>query len=272
MRLKTDTSGNLAIYDETANGNAPLTAPTSNLGALQFHSALLYPKLVKVSGSFSTAGTLNGGTGLPAVSVNTWTNVAYSLFAHGQTGIPLVFGKLTISGVDVPLVGATPIKLIDANTEDPLTLPNGRRGFGRWAHLGADGTNVNIKVYSVAGFRVGLPAMTGITYTIWVTNLRLDGAQPSASDSLLLRMQSDRLTASAGKFDTSNRYMRKANSGTQVQMVKGKSIDAVVNTAVTPPFSMRFAVGSFVQQFGPTPTTGTQPGSFAATTVNAKFY
>lgn len=259
MRLLNDpATGDVAIYDETVNGDAPLSAPLSNLAALRFHSALDYPTAVKVGSVYVTTGTLST---LGAQSTDTWSNSTINLFAHGQTGTPIVFGKLTISGTDIPLVGSTPLILVDV-------LGTGGRGAGRWAHLGADTTNVMLRVFSIATTSQALAAMSGITYTIFVTNLRLDGAQPSATDpGIKLRMQPTRFTASEGKFDSNNRYMRTAAAAPQFKMTKGATIQAAAGISGQS-VSMRFNVGGWDKGFG----QGLSGLTGSATTQDAKFY
>lgn len=257
-------AGAVAIYDVTvgAENDNPLTAPLANVARLHFHSDLPMPAVVKVAGAFKTSGS----TSISAKgSNNTYTSETFTLFAHGQTGTPMVFGRITsLGGGAVPFAGSVPIA---------VPTGGGARGHRRWCHLGADTTNVILRVVTITGDFAGgaadvFPAMT-LSWEIFVTNFRLDGSQPADSDpGKLLRMTAARFTAGAGTFDSDRRYIRKGTTGdTPLPQGKTTSVTYSGNAAADAPgLQVRYSVDGYTDSFG------VSPGSFVATFDRLKLY
>lgn len=154
MRFKADTSGNVAIYDETANGDAPLTAPLSNLSHTKWHSSFNYIGVTSIQ---------SGTASLPVVTNGTWRNANVTLFAHGVGGgvVPGVFGvlpNLNGTGIDVPLLGS----IIIFQTANDIANPF------RMVNLLADTTNVYLLDF---GYALGadFPA-TNLPWRVYVTD------------------------------------------------------------------------------------------------------
>ncbi len=156
LRFKVS-GGKVAIFDNAA-GDAPLTAPLSNLSKIKFHSDLDYISVIDVR-----TVTLS----LPARSNFQQATASYTLFSHGRPGQPFVLGKLNVNGVPVGFTGSVPVHQGVAS--------NGQPGnFGRWLALGANATSVIVHEYCVAGwansdFHDTYPAMS-IPITIYVTD------------------------------------------------------------------------------------------------------
>jgi hypothetical protein len=260
VRLKVDGSGSgaVAIYtvpSETSTDDDPFTDPLDHVSRLLFHSALPAPAIIKISGSATTTGTINAG----ALGANVSQVVKHNLFAHGQDGTPMVFGRLTVGGNTVPMCGSIPI---DIGTSS-IT------GLGRWAHLGADETNVIIDIGSISG-PSGLGAVT-LDWEVYVTDFLLDET-PTPTDDKVIRIEADLFTANNGQFDSRRRYLRVANSGEILPMVHGKTIDLNVIDGAgdnDPGHAVRYSVDGYIQQFAPSGET--QPSSFNASITQIKF-
>lgn len=112
--------GRVAIY--TGTDDDPFDAPLSNMSRVLFHSELLYPTIIG-----ETSGTLS----LPGRGANIEGDTSHILFAHGQSGTPLVIGYATLGGVRVGLCGSVPLQTTS-------------EGWSRWIALGADGTYVRM--------------------------------------------------------------------------------------------------------------------------------
>lgn len=146
-------AGLLAVYTSPGAGSddAPLYSPLANLSRVKLHSSLDYPKIISV-----TTGSIT----LPAVTVNTRRLVTNTLFAHGQSGIPWVFGKVSLAGVWVSLCG-TAIVQSDSGNFFPRTLS-----------LGADATNVLAHENGICGQFNSMASLT-LSYEIYVTDVLL---------------------------------------------------------------------------------------------------
>lgn len=251
-------AGAIAIYtvpSDDSTDDTPLTAPLSHIGRLQFHSDLPAPGIVKVGGNFANTGSISIGS----ASANTAPRTVHQLLAHGRGGIPMVFGKITIGGSQVPLCGSVPLDL-EAGT-----------GFGRWAHLGADATYVLLDIAGIAG-PSGLSSAS-LSWEVYVTNIYTDGTVESDPDDKLIRINASMFTANYGQFDSRRRYLRNgAVSGTNLPMVSGKTIDinAIDGAGNNDPgHALRYSVDGYTKQF--TPTVTVQPSTFVASFTRIKF-
>lgn len=146
MRLKTNAGGDLAVYDETYNGNNPLSAPLSNIPALAFHSALEYPRVI---------ATYTGSITLPAFAVDAIRTNSTAIVAHGQGGFPYIEGRVQIGAAWVPLIGSVVVAQATLNT-----------AWARFLTLGVDVTNILLYEYTPIG---GFPAVT-LNYEIYLTD------------------------------------------------------------------------------------------------------
>lgn len=260
VRLKVDGSGAgaVAIYtvpSETSTDDDPFTDPLDHVSRLLFHSALPAPAIIKISGSATTTGTINA----PSLGANEAEVVKYDLFAHGQAGTPMVFGRLTIGSDTVPMCGSIPIGIGTSSIT----------GLGRWAHLGADETNVIIDIGSISG-PSGLAAVD-LDWEVYVTDFLLDET-PTPTDDKVIRIEEDLFTANNGQFDSRRRYLRVANSGAILPMVHGKTIDVNAIDGAgdnDPGHAVRYSVDGYIQQFAPSGET--QPSSFNASITQIKF-
>lgn len=135
----TGSPGRVAIY--TNGSDAPMTNPLGNLSRTKFHSDLDYIPFVP-------ARTINATLTTP-VSVASRTRTI-NLGAHGQAGIPFVFGYVVISGEKVPLCGSVPV------------YHNASFGSCVWWNLAVSGANVII-----AELRT-FPNMQSVTRTLRV--------------------------------------------------------------------------------------------------------
>ena len=213
--------GVVAIYDieDTAIDDDPLTDPLDNVDRLHFHSDLPMPAVVKVAGNFKTTGSIT----IAALNTrNVFNSVRHELFAHGQPGTPIVFGRITQLGgssVSIPFAGSVP--LMRGQGDLGPNNANHNSPFWRWCHLGADDTYVILRVVQITGNALSgattvetFPSSLALHYEVSVTNFLLDEPQPDMSDpDVLLRMEPDRFSAGEGKFDSERRYMRIDASG-----------------------------------------------------------
>lgn len=126
--------GKCAIWTD-ASDDAPFSDPTSNLARVKYHSDLAYVKVIQAQVVNVNLSARSGGPGGVA---------SYTLFAHGLTGYPFVFGKVFVGGEPVAFTGSIPIQRPSAND-----------WYARWLALGADATNVYLHEYWIAGGNPG---------------------------------------------------------------------------------------------------------------------
>jgi hypothetical protein len=163
VRLRVDgNSGKVAIYDYTAENDVPFSSPLSAVSRLRFHSELIYPHIIY---------TRTVSVKLPEVIANAKndsdTTYTANLFAHGQSGIPWVEGKVTAGlGSIVPLCGSVPVQ---QHSSSPSSAS---QSFVRILHLGADSTNVVLNSFCVTEDVQTMPELT-ITVVAYVTNILL---------------------------------------------------------------------------------------------------
>lgn len=139
-----------AVWDDASDAD-PFTTPLSNLSRVKFHSGLDYIKVIDeqtVTVNFSSypSGTLTQGS--------------YTMFAHGQSGIPLVFASALIGGNDVAFTGSIPVQF-DASGY-----------WARWVTIGADATNVYAYEYirTPPGGAFFAMSALNLAITVWVTD------------------------------------------------------------------------------------------------------
>lgn len=147
--LRADGStGIVCIY----NGSDNVVAnPNADLSRVLFHSDLLYPVVIS---------SQSGSTTLSAVGGNQGINRTYTLFAHGQNGIPFVLGYVSnLAPSNVALAGSVPT---DIQTN----------GFGRWVTLGADATNVYLHEQTVTRSGTSLGSRS-LNWVVFITDLLL---------------------------------------------------------------------------------------------------
>lgn len=113
-----------AIYSGT--DDLPFSDPYTYISRVKHHSAFKYL-------GFDPAQTISTTVSTPA----TVSSRAYSvtLGAHGQSGIPYVFGVVQVNSVWVPLKGSIPVNMLTGSTTN---------GNTQWWSLTVDETNVYI--------------------------------------------------------------------------------------------------------------------------------
>lgn len=262
-------SGKLACYtiDTASPNDNPLTSPLSNVSRLLFHSDLPMPAIVPVGGNFSTTGTTTIGA---KSSINTYTSETFTLFAHGQGGTPMVFGRITEVGgsaVNISFAGSVPIMPAPGSTGSGI----GAKGHFRWCHLGANDTNVILRVVTITGDSSALdtfPNSVDIDWEVFVTSYLLDNTQPTPTDEgYMLRMEPGRFTVNEGMFDSERRYMRIGSAGDMV-LPDGKTIDITYsgNNGINDPgLELRYSVDGYTRQYG------VSPSSYNATVTPLEF-
>lgn len=109
-----------AIY--TGNDDLPFSDPATYLSRVKFHTSLKYlgflPNLT-LSATISTNATVSSRATTVTVG------------AHGQPGIPYVFGLVQVGGVWVPLKGSIPVNTLSS-------------GHTQWWNLTLDETYIYI--------------------------------------------------------------------------------------------------------------------------------
>lgn len=133
----------VAIYSGNLDG-LPLADPYGQLARLKFHSSLKYL-------GFVPSATLSATIATPATVNSRQTNV--TIGAHGQAGIPFVFGMVQVGGVWVPLKGSVPVSVLST-------------GHAKWWALTIDATSVYIselRSRPTVGAALSLPVMVFIS-------------------------------------------------------------------------------------------------------------
>lgn len=144
VRFKLDpASGQYAIYTvptPTSTDDAPLTNPLGNLSRVIVHPQLRYPGVV---------ATISGTLSL-ATSSGTYPQYrTHVLGAHGQSGRPMLIGRLLglgVGGASVPWAGTVCVECppFGGGAGWPYPGPWPRRviSASRWLSLGVQGGNV----------------------------------------------------------------------------------------------------------------------------------
>ncbi|MGE3284166.1 MAG: hypothetical protein AB7O13_24745 [Alphaproteobacteria bacterium] len=157
FRLKADgATGVVAVYDYTAGDDNPFTTPLSNVSRLKFHSALPAVGVVSV---------VTGSLTLSALAANNNDYRSYTLFAHGQSGIPYIEGRITAiggSGVSRGFNGSVIVQQQSGGT-NPVS------SFARWVHIGADATNVYLNEVISTHVSTVMSSLA-LSYEIYITD------------------------------------------------------------------------------------------------------
>ena len=212
-------SGQVALYTvptPTSTDDSPLTDPLNNLDRVIVHPALRIPGVVTV---------LTGTLTLPALTNGSYAKIrsTHVLGAHGQTGRPMIVGKLTglgVGGKAVPWVGAVPVQsfaFFGGGT--PYIVANGGT---RWLTLGVNGGNI-VAYHSVVGYSATNAAIS-LTYEVLVLSRDLAASLPSGGPTRV------RVSGNAFLFETpggsissEHRFIRKADAGTGFAISGGRT-------------------------------------------------
>jgi hypothetical protein len=194
-------TGDIGIYTlKPGDPDAPLTSPLSNLSYVYFHPALRYVGAV---------ATLSGTLSLPAGPGGTPRYTQYTLGAHGQSGRPMLIGKLNgigPGGADVAWTGSIPVQRGTlAPTADSST---------RWLTLGCNATNV-IAYEICRGTSSNLPSMS-VSFTVLIIDRNLDGTLPNSGGTSFRVDAANGLVefqTPKGSFSTAKRYPKAVGSG-----------------------------------------------------------
>ncbi len=230
--MKIDSTGKVAIFDETGVGNAPFTDPLGNLSRIRFHSDLLTPAVVSV-----TTYTVT----LPSMVENAWRDATVTLGAHGRTGTPMIMGRVRNgSGASwIPLNGSVmlPMYALDGSTTYRLfgAYPSGPpywQGGDGWRSitLGADATNIVLHEQAQAlskhaGADITHPALT-LEIEVTVFDINLDAANPTVgTDPVAVHMSASLVKFQRGKWRSDRRYIRTPAPTPTHYMPLGKTVE-----------------------------------------------
>jgi len=241
--------GSVAIYSDATPATpstAPLTDPLNNLGVLEFHSDLFYPKIVD---TYTGSGSIPGLT-----SYQRRTNKALVKIAHGLGASPLALGTITAtynSGktYTYSLNGTVVVPNEDwhftlggqSPTGVPGPTPNSweyKASSPAFLTLTSDSTNVYLDctqsaVRSPGGFYFNgvqnifptTSAAQSFTYIIHVLDL-LDTQTVAPTGDVTkpqMELSPTRITMGRRKFDTNDKHIRSSVTGADV-MISGESI------------------------------------------------
>lgn len=141
-------AGKVAIYDR-ASGDGPFTNPLGYMPRVKFHSDLDYIQIIKTIKSSVVLPQRSAGA--DGAYITSFTNGP----AHGVSGMPLVFGYLTMAGGNVAFAGSVPIQNVSGGT--------------RFISLGASPTrlifNEVVNIYGGSS----VPAIR-VYYTVFITD------------------------------------------------------------------------------------------------------
>lgn len=229
MKMKADSTGKVAIYDEAGVGDAPFTDPMGNLSRVRFHSDLLMPAVLSTATYTVT---------LPSMGVDTFRDAVQTLSAHGLSGTPMVMGRIQNGSGWIPLNGSVmlPVYALDGSTTYRLfgiyaAAPYFQGGSGwRSITLGADATNIVLHEQSVAMATnaAGVTAHPALTLTIEVTtfDLNCDASNPTVgTDAVAVHMGADIVKFQRGRWRSDRKYIRTPAPSPTHYMPLGKSIE-----------------------------------------------
>ncbi len=211
--LKTsEATGKCAIY-EVASLTAPvttgpLTTPASHTADLHFHSDWYYPRII--GADYTGSGTV------PSGAAGAFQNGIITLFAHGQSAAPMVFGTITIGGTTLTLSG-------------DVCIERGTYSW-TWLSLEVDATNVYLRYYGAIRFGSGGAASQAFTYVVKVTDWLTTGSIPAGSGSdpvFAASASGGYVTMGRGKFDSRRRYFKLTGSGAVTQIVSGDTMQMI---------------------------------------------
>jgi hypothetical protein len=219
MRMRMDNTGKCAVYSvpdgdagNPSASNGPFTDPTNNMSSIRFHSDFEYIPIDEVvTGTFS----------MPARAANSGTYAQHTLFAHGRSGIPLLFGvfpNLRGSGENIGAFGSIPVQPED-------NLENQRLGYWRWMTIAADATNVYLAELALAA-NVGISA-NNLSYKVFISPLTMDSpllpAPGVTGEKIFLSATEIRL--GAGRIHNRRRYVCKDTGSNSFHYAGGRTCD-----------------------------------------------
>jgi hypothetical protein len=222
------TLGEIGLYLDDDGSHDALIDPLNNLDKVIFHPALRYPGVVAVF-----TGTKSLAAGESSGSPNFgYRSTAHNLVAHGQTGKPMMRGKLLgigPGGADVDWAGTVPVQ--------SYIYPGGsgswsgkHAGQERWLTLGADDTNI-IMNEQCNGDSGALPAMS-IDWEVLVFDRNLDAALPDSGDLLFTNKNGPvEIETPKGSFTTAKRY-KKLDTVSGFTAAFGKTISLRFNGTI----------------------------------------
>lgn len=229
-------SGKVAVYSDAnpaSPSTAPLTNPLGNLGVIDFHSDLFYPKIVN---TFSGSGTIPAVTaGLQVLSTT------HATHAHGLGAAPLTLGKVSVTlsnephrttlGTGDPVTSSYVLPfngtLMMSDYERPANgpYPSQRLTFcPSFMTIESDGTNVYLKSLRYSSYFTSRASIS-FSYTIYVLDLleTQTTAPTGEAGTPGMELSPTRITMGQRKFDTNSDHIRTASSGTDY-LVSGASL------------------------------------------------
>ena len=213
-------NGQVALYTVPtvdSTDDSPLTDPLNNLDRVIVHPALRIPGVVAV---------LTGTLTLPALTNGSYARIrtTHVLGAHGQTGRPMIVGKLLglgVGGAAVPWVGTVPVKSFPFSGVGSSTYIVANSGT-RWLTLGVNGGNI-VAYQHVTGYSATNGAIS-IDYEVLVLSRDLSAPLPTSGPTRV------RVSGSAFLFETpggtissEHRFVRKAATGTGFVISGGRT-------------------------------------------------
>lgn len=154
--------GVVCIYTGSSN---VVTNPTADLSRVFFHNQLNYPTITSV---------VTGSVSLPSIAADTGHRTSYAtpvqttLFAHGVSGVPLIFGNWTGAVEGLPSFTEWLPNGASASGSVPIQMDD--YGFARWLNLGVDATNVYVYDRRMAYAGAGKAAVT-LSYEVFITDI-----------------------------------------------------------------------------------------------------
>lgn len=224
----------------------PLTDPLNHLDRVIIHPALRYPGVVSVlTGSLSLAATGSGGFAI--------IRRTHVLGAHGQTGRPMIVGKLTglgVGGVDVPWAGSVCVQC-------PLITYGGATGTqrnlrnSRWLALGVQGGNV--VAFEVCNESASAPAAITVNYEVLILDRDLTATLPNSGPSRCRINGSEfEFVTPKGTLTSAHRYLREGIGAGSFALSGGRTVtlryNGTVGTSVVNETTFKNSFGSSVYE------------------------
>lgn len=193
----------IGLYHDPSNNNEALSDPLGHLDKVIFHPELRYPGVVAtLTGTLSLAAA-------PTTPEGYITNRTVTLGAHGQTGKPMILGRIhshPITSNDVTWAGSIPVQQAD--------ITGDTTSYVRWLTLGCDSTNVLVYeslMNKNLGYQLGA---VDIDYTIYVFDRNLDATLPNSGPLLMSNATGAMVIETPkGSFSMHKRYLRAATTG-----------------------------------------------------------
>lgn len=247
MRFKIK-AGQAAIYDQSTNGDLPLTAPLSYLDDLKWHNELEHIGIVEIRDYTVNLAATNASSYSPP-----YTNT-HVIDTHDQPFEPFVYGYVTLPG---GVIRTFSMHAAISRASYPSELAGIKRhAFLRFVSLGVDGSNIVLHEWARDVFwssGTHHAAMT-IGLRVFITDLSLSdlgNPTPAPPNRSFLIEDEDILL---GPFDANKRYLHINASGTpQFPLVNGRTMHGGTSEgwAFTVPSPSAFA---FSISFGTAPT------------------